>query len=553
MQRRSFKLLLLTGVAGLGLTLASFTDPGERFFEIAKNLDIFATLFKELNSYYVDDINPNKVMRASIESMLKSLDPYTNYYPEDDIEDYMTMTTGKYNGIGALIGTRQGKHQVMMVYEGTPAEKSGLKIGDEIIKIDGVDLKSRPNLDFGKLLKGQTGTSVKLTVKRYGQTATEDLSVPRDVVKMTNVPYYGMINAEVGYIDLKDFTNTASREMRQAFQELKAQGMKKVVLDLRENPGGLLNMAVDISNIFIAKDADIVSTKGKVTEWNKTYAALNPALDTEIPLVVLTNSRSASAAEIVAGVIQDYDRGVLVGQRSFGKGLVQVTRDLSYNSKLKVTTAKYYIPSGRCIQAIDYSHRNPDGSVGKIPDSLKTAFKTKAGRAVYDGGGIAPDVEVDKKQASALLTALATNGLLFDYANKYHHDHTSIKPAREFSLSDADYQEFVKWLADKEYEYTTQVERDFATLEASAKTEKYYDTVQEQLASLRKKLSHSKEQDLQLFKDEVKYQLEQEIVVHYGLQKGLRELSFSKDPEIQAALKLFTDMPRYQAILKGGK
>ncbi len=553
MQRRSFKLLLLTGVAGLGLTLASFTDPGERFFEIAKNLDIFATLFKELNSYYVDDINPNKVMRASIESMLKSLDPYTNYYPEDDIEDYMTMTTGKYNGIGALIGTRQGKHQVMMVYEGTPAEKSGLKIGDEIIKIDGVDLKSRPNLDFGKLLKGQTGTSVKLTVKRYGQTATEDLSVPRDVVKMTNVPYYGMINAEVGYIDLKDFTNTASREMRQAFQELKAQGMKKVVLDLRENPGGLLNMAVDISNIFIAKDADIVSTKGKVTEWNKTYAALNPALDTEIPLVVLTNSRSASAAEIVAGVIQDYDRGVLVGQRSFGKGLVQVTRDLSYNSKLKVTTAKYYIPSGRCIQAIDYSHRNPDGSVGKIPDSLKTAFKTKAGRAVYDGGGIAPDVEVDKKQASALLTALATNGLLFDYANKYRHDHASIKPAREFGLSDGEYAEFVKWLADKEYEYTTQVERDFATLEASAKTEKYYDTVQEQLASLRKKLSHSKEQDLQLFKDEVKYQLEQEIVVHYGLQKGLRELSFSKDPEIQAALKLFGDMPRYQAILKSAK
>ncbi|MBC7892702.1 MAG: S41 family peptidase, partial [Sphingobacteriaceae bacterium] len=541
MQRRSFKLLLLTGVAGLGLTLASFTDPGERFFEIAKNLDIFATLFKELNSYYVDDINPNKVMRASIESMLKSLDPYTNYYPEDDIEDYMTMTTGKYNGIGALIGTRQGKHQVMMVYEGTPAEKSGLKIGDEIIKIDGVDLKSRPNLDFGKLLKGQTGTSVKLTVKRFGQTATEDLSVPRDVVKMTNVPYYGMINAEVGYIDLKDFTNTASREMRQAFQELKTQGMKKVVLDLRENPGGLLNMAVDISNIFIAKDADIVSTKGKVTEWNKTYAALNPALDTEIPLVVLTNSRSASAAEIVAGVIQDYDRGVLVGQRSFGKGLVQVTRDLSYNSKLKVTTAKYYIPSGRCIQAIDYSHRNPDGSVGKIPDSLKTAFKTKAGRVVYDGGGVLPDVVVEAQTPAPIALSLTNKGLIFDYAVKYRYEHPGIKPAREFRLTDAEYADFAKWANEKEYDYTTQVEKDLGTLEASAKKEKYFDLIKDQLKALKTKVSHSKDVDINTFKSEIKTLLEQEIAGHYYLQKGLKEASFATDPDLKAALDLFND------------
>lgn len=551
MKRRSFKVLLLTGLTGIGLTFASFTDPGDRFFEIAKNLDIFATLFKELNTYYVDEINPNKTMRASIEAMLKSLDPYTNYFPEDDIEDYMTMTTGKYNGIGALIGTRQGQHLVMMVYEETPAEKAGLKIGDEILKIDGVELKSRPGLDIGKLLKGQTGTSVKLTVKRYGQQSSEELSVGRDVVKMTNVPYYGMVSEEVGYIDLKDFTNTASREVRAAFQDLKGKGMKKLILDLRDNPGGLLNMAVDISNVFIPKDAEVVSTKGKVTEWNKTYTALNPAMDAEMPLVVLTNSRSASAAEIVAGVIQDYDRGVLVGQRSFGKGLVQVTRDLSYNSKLKVTTAKYYIPSGRCIQAIDYSHRNPDGSVGKIADSLKAAFKTKNNRMVYDGGGIAPDVEVEKMVPSAITASLTQKGLLFDYANKYHHDHPTVKPAREFGVSDADYLAFSKWLSDKEYDYTTQVEREFDELEASAKKEKYYDAVQEQLKSLRTKLSHSKETDLQKFKDEIKYQLEQEIVVHYYLQKGVRELSFAKDPEIQTAVKLFADMPRYQTILKG--
>lgn len=550
MIRKRLKLLSLTGVAAAGLSLFSFTDPGERFFEIAKNLDIFATLFKELNSYYVDDINPNKAMRTSIEALVKSLDPYTVYYPEDDIEDYMTMTTGKYNGIGILTQTRQGKIQVMMVYEGTPAEKAGVRIGDEIVKIDGVDVK-RPGLDLNKLLKGQTGTTVKLALKRYGQQQTEEVTVGRDVVKMTNVPYYGMINSEVGYIDLKDFTNTASREVRQAFQELKGKGMKSVILDLRDNPGGLLNMAVDISNIFVPKDSEIVTTKGKVTEWNKTYTALNPALDPDMPLVILTNSRSASAAEIVAGVIQDYDRGVLVGQRSFGKGLVQVTRDLPYNSKLKVTTAKYYIPSGRCIQAIDYSHRNPDGSVGKIPDSLKTAFKTRNGRAVYDGGGIAPDLEVEKPLMAAIARSLNQKGLLFDYSNKYRAEHPTIKAPRDFSMSDGEYQDFVKWLADKEYDYTTDVERKFAELEASAKKEKYFDSVQEQLKSLRTKLYHSKDSDLQKFKDEIKSQLEQEIVVRYYLQKGVREQSFVKDPEIQAALKLFAEPNRYQTLLKG--
>jgi carboxyl-terminal processing protease len=550
MLSKRLKALSLTGVAAAGLSLLSFTDPGERFFEIAKNLDIFATLFKELNSYYVDDINPNKAMRTSIEALVKSLDPYTVYYPEDDIEDYMTMTTGKYNGIGILTQTRQGKVQVMMVYEGTPAEKAGVRIGDEIMKVDGIDVK-RPGLDLNRLLKGQTGTSVKLTLKRYGQQNTEELNVGRDVVKMTNVPYYGLINNEVGYIDLKDFTNTASREVRQAFTELKGKGMKYVILDLRDNPGGLLNMAVDISNVFIPKDAEVVTTKGKVTEWNKTYTALNPALDAEMPLVILTNSRSASAAEIVAGVIQDYDRGVLVGQRSFGKGLVQVTRDLPYNSKLKVTTAKYYIPSGRCIQAIDYAHRNADGSVGKIPDSLKTAFKTRAGRAVYDGGGIAPDVEVEKPLMAAIARSLNQKSLIFDYANKYRAEHATVKAPREFSLSDAEYQDFVKWLSDKEYDYTTEVERKFAELEVSAKKEKYFDSVQEQLKSLRTKLYHSKDSDLQKFKDEIKTQLEQEIVVRYYLQKGVREQSFVKDPEIQAALKLFADPSRYQALLKG--
>ncbi len=537
--------VLLAGSLGF---LSFKTD--DRLFEIARNLDIYATLFKELNMYYVDEINPNRMVKNSIDAMLKQLDPYTNFYAEDEIEDYMTMTTGRYNGIGALIGTKQDKSVVLMIYEGTPAEKSGLQIGDEILKIDGVDVKTRRDADTGKLLKGQNSTAVKLTVKRYGVKDPVEVSVIRDVVKMTNVPYYGMLTDEVGYIDLKDFTGTASREVKQAFLELKGKGMKKLILDVRENPGGLLNMAIDISNIFIPKDAEVVTTKGKVTEWNKTYTALGPAVDTEMPLVVLTNSHSASAAEIVAGVLQDYDRGVLIGQRSFGKGLVQTTRELSFNTKLKITTAKYYIPSGRCIQAIDYSHRNADGSVGKIADSLRTAFKTKNGRVVYDGGGVTPDIAVEPMNPSPVTQSLSGKGLIFDYAVKYRHDHPTIKPAREFRLTDAEYADFTKWLGDKEYDYTTQVEKDLNTLEASAKKEKYFDQIQDQFKSLKTKMSHSKDADLMTFKPELKSLLEQEIAGNYYLQKGLKENSFGTDLDLKAALDLFKDMNRYNSILK---
>jgi carboxyl-terminal processing protease len=532
-----------------GLLFVSFRQD-DRLFEIARNLDIYATLFKELNAYYVDEINPNQLIKTSIDNMLRSLDPYTVYYAEDDIEDYMTMTTGKYNGIGAMINSSEGKHTVMMVYEDTPAQKAGLQLGDEITKINGIDLSTREDFDTGKLLKGQTQTSVTLTVKRYGITKPLEISLNRDIVKVTNVPYYGMISGDVGYIDLKDFTATASREVRNAFQELKGKGMKYVILDLRDNPGGLLNMAIEISNIFIPKGEEIVSTKGKVSEWNKTYTAYNPAMDTEIPVVVLTNNRSASAAEIVSGVIQDYDRGVLIGQRTYGKGLVQTTRDLSFNTKMKITTAKYYIPSGRCIQAIDYSHRNEDGSVGKISDSLMTEFKTHNGRSVFDGGGILPDILTEKENYSPLATSLGRNRLFFDYSVKYHFEHPTIKPAKEFHLSDSEYAAFVKWLGDKEYDYTTQVERDLNNLEASAKKEKSLEVIEDQIKALKSKLTHSKDNDLQIFKPEIKQILEEEIIKHYYLEKGMREASFNEDPEVKAALALFKEPARYNEILK---
>lgn len=546
---RKFSLAAVC-VAGLGF-FAFRND--ERFFEIARNLDIYATLFKELNRYYVDEINPNRLTKMSIESMLKNLDPYTNFYAEDEIEDYRTMTTGQYTGIGAVISSVKGKNIVFSILDDSPAEKSGLHIGDEIVKIDGVDLTTRKDANPDKLMKGQANSSVKLTVKRVGSKEPIDINVTREFVKTGNVPYYGMLNDEVGYIDLKDFNQTAAREVKTALIELKGKGMKKLVLDVRENPGGLLDQAVLICNLFIPKDAEVVSNRGKVTEWNKTYTAPMAPVDTDIPLVVLVNGRSASAAEIVSGVMQDYDRGVLIGQRTYGKGLVQTTRDLSYNTKLKVTVAKYYIPSGRCIQAIDYSHRNADGSVGKIPDSLKVAFKTRNGRVVYDGGGVEPDVVTELPSRSPIVTSLNAKGLIFDYALKYRAEHPTIKPAKEFELSDSDYQNFVTWLKDKEYDYTTQVEKDLSELEASAKKEKYFDAIQEQFKALKTKLTHSKDADLANFKKEIKHILEREIVSHYYLQKGEREFVFRNDPEVKTALDLFKDSSRYTKILQGQK
>ncbi len=551
MNTKRFRKVALGAVAAAGLGLMSFSDPGERYFEIVKNLDIFATLFREVNTYYVDEINPNRLMKTGIDAMLRSLDPYTDYIPEDEIEDYRTMTTGQYGGIGAAVSPRNGKTYVVLPNENSPAAKAGLRVSDEILKIDDIDVKNKSYHDVNKLLRGQANTSVKLTVKRFGQDKPMDIAVVRENIKIENVPYYGMVSGEVGYIHLSDFTTGASREVKNALTELKAKGAKKLILDLRDNPGGLLSEAVNISNLFVAKDAEIVSTKGKVTDWNKVYTALNPPADTDIPVAVLTSSRSASAAEIVAGVIQDYDRGVLIGQKTYGKGLVQATRPLSYNSQLKITTAKYYIPSGRCIQAIDYSHRNEDGSVGKIPDSLQVAFKTRNGRMVYDGGGITPDVPVEHPTFPAIAQSLDSKGLLFEYANKYANEHQSIKPAKDFQLSDEEYQAFVNWLGNKEYDYTTQVEKSVEDLITYAKKEKYYEDIQEQIKSLKTKMYHNKDSDLQKFKPEIKEMLEQEIVSRYYLQKGFVEASFDDDVDIRAAVDVLNNNGRYGQLLKG--
>ncbi|HEX8505122.1 MAG TPA: S41 family peptidase [Hymenobacter sp.] len=544
------KLLATLALSTLGLVSFRAASDNERYFEIAKNLDIFATLFKEVNTYYVDEVTPAKLVKTGIDAMLRSLDPYTNYIPEDDIEDFRTMTTGQYGGIGASVVKRNGKTVVQTAYEGYPAQKAGLLPGDEILDINGVVVDKKSNSDISKLLKGQANSIVKLLVTRYGQDKPIQIDITRDKIQVDNVPYTGMISGDVGYFQLGGFTVDAGREVRAAVTKLKEQGAKKIVFDIRDNPGGLLNEAVNISNLFIDKGLDVVSTKGKVTEWNKTYKALDQPLDTQIPVAIITSNRSASASEIVSGVLQDYDRAVVVGERTFGKGLVQATRPLSYNSQLKVTTAKYYIPSGRCIQEIDYAHRSEDGTLGKFPDSLRTAFKTTAGRTVYDGGGVAPDIEVQDREIADITRVLLQKSYLFDYATRYRAEHASIPAARAFKLSDADYQKFVGFLQGKNISYSTDAEKSLTELSKKVKEEKHYDDVKAELEAIRKKVTVNKANDLQRFKPEIKELLEQEIVSRYYFEKGRTEAGFDDDPNIIQAVAVLNDPNRYAALLK---
>ena len=535
---------------GLIASLSAFKQT-DKYFEISKNMEIFASVYKDVNLLYVDELNPSKIMTTGIDAMLESLDPYTNYIPEDNIEDFRTQLTGQYGGIGAVIGERNKKVIILMPYENFPANKAGLQIGDEIISVDGVLTTGKNTSDVSKLLRGQAETPVKVKIKRFNQEQTFDVMLVRQKIKISNVPYYGMINSNTGYIKLSDFTHDASVEVRKALVELKKKEATQIILDLRGNPGGLLNEAVNVSNIFIPKDKLVVSTKGKVSEWNKKYITEAAPDDINIPLVVLVSGRSASAAEIVAGVIQDYDRGIVIGQRSYGKGLVQTTRELPYNSQIKITTAKYYTPSGRCIQAIDYANRNADGSVAKIPDSLKVAFKTQNGRLVYDGGGVTPDLPITLDSIASITISLVTKSLIFDYATAYHASHPSIGDAKAFNLTDKDYQDFVSWLKGKDYTYTTKVEKTMDEMTRQAKQEKYYDAMQGQLDELKKVITKDKENDLVKFEAQIKEYLEEDIASRYYLQKGIIEASFDNDEDIQAALDVFNNKTKYTSILSG--
>ncbi len=541
--------LIVIAIATVSFISFSFVDT---YFEISKNLDIFSTLFREVNMFYVDETDPGKMMKKGIDAMLESLDPYTNYIPESDIEDYRFMTTGQYGGIGALIKQKGDYVVISEPYEGYPAMKADLRAGDEILEIDGKSAKGKKTDDVSKALKGQPKSTVKILIRRGGEKTPMEKMLTREEIKIKNVSYYGMINDHIGYIRLTNFTENAGKEVKDALTALKEKGnLKGVIFDLRENPGGLLNEAVNITNVFVPKNQDIVSTRGKMREMDKTYKSVNNPVDTDIPLTVLVNSHSASASEIVSGTMQDLDRGVLVGQRTFGKGLVQTTRALSYNSQLKITTAKYYIPSGRCIQALDYTHRNEDGSVGKIPDSLVTAFKTKAGRTVFDGGGVKPDISLEPTIYSNITVSLLIKNLVFDFATQYREKHATIPPAKQFKLTEQDFNDFVAFIADKDYDYVTKSEKTMEDLKTTAENEKYFDAFKNEYDALKAKMAHNKKEDIVKNKAEIMEVLTEEIVARYYYQTGRFEANVAYDPEIRRAADVLDDKALYTSVLNG--
>ncbi len=539
-------------VAGGAFTISA----GDSYFEISKNLEIFTELYKELNIYYVDDTQPGKLMKTGIDAMLNSLDPYTQYIPESDMEDYRFMTTGQYGGIGALIKRQDDKVFVSDPYEGYPAMKADIWAGDEIVEVDGRKIQGMDTEEVSKLLKGQAGSSVNVITKRMGmEPVTHNLT--REEIKIPDVPFKGMVDEEgkVGYMKLNSFTQTASQEVRNAMKELKDQGATKVILDLRGNGGGLLREAVNIVNLFVPKNELVVETKGKIPEWDKTYKTLSEPLDATIPLVILVDGNSASASEIVSGAFQDLDRGVIIGERTYGKGLVQQTRDLYYNSKLKVTVAKYYIPSGRCIQKLDYAQRDSSGKVQEVKEEAIAEFKTRNGRPVFDGRGVLPDIEVQDPELAKVVGGLYSKDLFFDFATRYRLAHPEIGPPETFQISDALYQEFVDFVKDKHFEYDTETLQAFKTLEEKAKKERYYEHAKAQLEALHTELAPDRTEDLKLFRTDIEEVLKNEIVGRYYYQTGRAKASLATDPYVRSAIEVLNG-GRYNEVLtqvKSGK
>ncbi|HAS59998.1 MAG TPA: peptidase S41 [Algoriphagus sp.] len=545
-QLKRYMVIILCG--GLLLTgFFAFKAKNDKLFALAKNIDIFATLVRELDSYYVDEIDPDELVSIGINAMLEELDPYTEYVPEEESADFRMLTTGEYAGIGALIGGRGEGNIIIMPYTGFPAQSAGLKIADQLLKVDSVDVSKKNTSEVSDLLKGPANTPVKIKVKRNLDTL--EFNLVRKKISLKNVPYYGKLDEKTGYIKLGDFTTNASLEVRNALIALKNQGAEKLVLDLRDNPGGLLSEAVEIVNLFIPKGKEVVKTIGKLENVNFTYKTTKTPLDKDIPLVVLINERSASASEIVAGALQDYDRAVLIGRKSFGKGLVQTTIPLTYNAQMKVTTAKYYIPSGRCIQAIDYAQTRENGEVYSIPDSLRKEFKTKNGRIVRDGAGIEPDEMIESKTYAPITYSLVARNHVFDYATEYFYKHPSIGKPREFSITDQEYQNFIKWLEGKEYDYTTYLEKSVSDMKKNAEKAPYYNEIKDQIEALEKRVNHSKEQDLITYKDEVKKVISEEIVSRYYFQEGMIEAGLLKDKDVLKALEVIKQPSELGKIL----
>jgi len=537
-------LLILAGISS-----GFFAIQESRDFRIAKNLDIFFTLFRELNTFYVDEIDPDKVIKNSIDNMLKTLDPYTVYYPESDADEFTFMTTGKYGGIGSLVRNSGDYVVIIEVYKGFPADRAGIRPGDLVKRIDGVSIKGLTTDRVSEKLKGNPGSEITITTERNGNES--DHIMKRERIIIPPVPYSGMLDDKTGYIRLTNFTQNCISDVKDALLELKTRNPGQIILDLRSNPGGLLTEAVEVVNLFVGPGNEVVSTKGKVKQFDEDFKTTKTAIDEKIPIAVLINRASASAAEIVAGAIQDLDRGVIVGQRSYGKGLVQVTRPLSYNTQLKVTTAKYYIPSGRCIQALDFLHPNEDGSVGIIPDSLISEFKTRNGRIVKDGGGITPDVEVNPEPVGQIATELYFRNYIFDFATRYYWSHPGVTEPSQIKITDKDFSDFRDYLLERKFNYKTITETSLNELIADAKKEKYYDLHKDLFTELEKDVTHNLDHDLTLFRDEITGFLEEEIVGRFFYEGGAIAWSVKKDEQVNKALEILNNRDRYNSILKG--
>ena len=551
LNRRNGVLLAAVLVA---VAFFSFKSGDDRNFQIAKNLDTFNSIVKELDMFYVDTLDPNKTVREGIDYMLSSLDPYTEYYPEDDQAELQQMLNASFGGIGSLITYNQKLKRSMIAepFEGTPAAKVGLKAGDILMEIDGKDLAGKNNQEVSQMLRGAVGTSFKLKVERpdeKGGTRPLEFDIVRQTIQTPMIPYDTIFNKNVGYINLSTFSGTPSKDFKKTFLKLKKEGITSLVIDLRGNGGGRLEEAVEIANFFLPRGKVIVTTKGKTKQASNTYKTLREPLDLDIPITVLVNGATASASEILSGAFQDFDRAVIVGSRTFGKGLVQTTRPLPYGGVMKLTTSKYYIPSGRCVQAIDYKHRNEDGSVGTIPDSLTTVFHTAAGREVRDGGGVMPDIEVKQEKLPNILFYLVRDNLIFDYATQYCLKHPSIPAPKDFKITDADYADFKAMVQKADFKYDQQSEKIMKTLKEAAKFEGYLDEASEEIKALEKKLTHNLDRDLDYFSKDIRSMIADEIIKRYYYTRGGIIQQLKDDDGLQAALKILADPVKYKETL----